>query len=271
MVMVSGSFWLGVEEVLNLLKEHSEKHKRPKQAVTKLQRWSGWASLAGGVLFVTAEVTRQAGDPYMLLSLVTYLSLSILGLIMFSAGVIVSVVDTVRSNRRPFVEHIDGIVEALRRERELIGALECFETVTLEFARKRLQLESSKVASRLAVIGGGEGLRTSLVGIAMLAAAMFSQYEPVIQGWTMKSVTYFGLALLVGLSIGGVLLRYGVSQAEYYSDIIGLALQRKTHLAKEPSRVPFTRRVLLDGGRQHRVVNAPRNCEPSMTRIEPHE
>jgi hypothetical protein len=107
-----------------------------------------------------------------------------------------------------------------------------------------LQLESTKVAARLGVIGVGEGLRTSLVGAAMLGAALISQYETVMHGWTMKTLAFFGVALLLGMSIGGLLVRYGASQADYYSEIIGLALQRKACTAKK-SREPFRRRVGL--------------------------
>lgn len=70
----------------------------------------------------------------------------------------------------------------------------------------------------------------------MLAAALISQYEAVVHGWTMKSLAFFGVALLLGLSIGGLLARYGASQADYYSEIIGLALQRKAYLVKKPRR-----------------------------------
>lgn len=65
--------------------------------------------------------------------------------------------------------------------------------MTLELARERLNLESTKVASRLGLIGGGEGLRTSLVGVAMLAVALISEYEPIVHGWT-KSLALFGVA-----------------------------------------------------------------------------
>lgn len=234
--MANNPFWAHVEEVLHLVKQHSERHKQPKLATTTLERLSGWASLAGGVIFVGGEVLRQVGDAKAPLLLMAYVSLSVLGLAIFMAGAMTGVVETVRRTRRPFVEHVDRVVEALGREYELIAALEHFEAVILETARKRLQLESTKVASRLGVIGGGEGLRTSLVGIAMLAAALISQYEAVVHGWTMKSLAFFGVALLLGLSIGGLLVRYGASQADYYSEIIGLALQRKAYMAKKPRR-----------------------------------
>lgn len=236
--MANSSFWAHVEEVLHLVKEHSAKYKQPNQPTTTRARLSGWASLTGGVIFVGGEVLRQVGD------LKGYLSLSILGLAIFMAGAIAAVVETVRTTRRPFVEIVNRAVEALGRESELIAALQRFETAILEVTRKRLQLESTRVASRLGVIGGGEGLRTSLVGIAMLAVTLISQYEPVVHGWTMKSLALFGVALLLGLSIGGLLVRYGASQADYYSEVIGLALQRKAYMAKK-SRNGFPRRVEL--------------------------
>jgi len=232
--MANDSFWAHVEQVLHLVKQHSERHEQSKQAATRLERLSAWASLVGGVIFVGGEVLRQIVDPKTPVLLMAHLSVSILGLSIFMVGVVTDIVDTVRGARRPFVEHVDGIVEALGRESELIAALDRFEAVILETARKRLQLESTKVASRLGVIGGGEGLRTSLVGIAMLAAALISQYEAVVHGWTMKSLAFLGVALLLGLSIGGFLLRYGASQADYYSEIIGLAIQRKAHMAAKP-------------------------------------
>jgi len=199
--MANNSFWAHVEEVLYIVKQHSERYKRTKQATTMLGRLSGWASLAGGVIFVGGEVLRQVGDPKTPLLLMAYVSLSILGLVIFMAGGMMGVVETVRKVRRPFVEHVDRVVDALGREYELIDALERFEAVILETARKRLQLESTKVASRLGVIGGGEGLRTSLVGIAVLAAALISQYEAVVHGWTTKCLAFFGIALLLGRRI----------------------------------------------------------------------
>lgn len=247
--MAISSFWIGVQEVLHLLKEHSEKYKRQKQATTKLERLSGWAVFAGGVLFFAGGVVRQVGDLEMPLPYWGYVSLSIFGLAVFAVGAVVSVVEFFRATRPPFVEHIVRIDEAIERERELIAALEVFETATLEFARMRLQLESTKVSSRLGVMGGGDGVRTSLVGVAMLGVALISQYEPVAHGWTMKSLGLFGLALLLGLSIGGLLIRYGVSQADYYSGIIGLALQRKGYLAKKP-RASFSRRAGLKEDRE---------------------
>lgn len=70
----------------------------------------------------------------------------------------------------------------------------------------------------------------------MLAAALIFQYEAVVHGWTMKSLAFFGIASLLELSIGGLLVRYGASQADYYSEIIGLALQRKVYMAEKPRR-----------------------------------
>jgi hypothetical protein len=246
MKLVSSSFWVDVEKVLSLVMEHSRRYKRSKQAANKLERWSGWATSIGGVVFFTGEMIRQLGDLKLPAAYFAYLSLAILGLAVFSAGAVVGVVVVVRSSRRPFVEHVERIIEALGRECELIAALERFDSMTLEFACKRLQIESAKVASRLGVIGGGEGLRTSLVGIAMLGTALISQYEPIVDGWTMKSLALFGVALLLGLSIGALLARYGASQSDYYSEIIRLALQRKERMAKE-LREPFSRRIKRKG------------------------
>lgn len=143
--MVSSSFWVGVEEVLNLVKEHSEKYKTPKEARTTRERLSGWAPLVGGVIFVAGEVLRQLGDVKIPFSYLAYLSLSILGLAIFIAGAMVGLVEIVRTTRRPFVEHVDRAIKALGRECELIEALERFETEVLEIARTRLQLQSTKV------------------------------------------------------------------------------------------------------------------------------
>ncbi len=241
--MAGHSFWSQVKEVLNLVKEHSQRYQRPKQATTRAERLSGWASLAGGVIFVGGEVLRQMGKPTM------YLALSMLGLTVFIAGAATGIVAAIRAMRRPFVDHIDRVVEALDREQELMMALERFEPVILRIARKRLQLQSTKVASRLGMIGGSEGLRTSLVGIAMLAATLVSQYEPVIHGWTMKSLAFFGVVLLLGLSIGGLLVRYGASEADYYSEILGIALERRAYMGKKPHRRFQRHRAANVGGR----------------------
>lgn len=234
--MTNSSFWTGVEEVLNLVKEHSEKYRRPKQVTTTLQRLSGWASLTGGVLFVGGEVLRQVGLHG------AYLSLSILGLVIFVAGTAAGLVESIRTTRRPFVDLVDRGVEALGRESELIAALECFECEILEIARKRLQLESTNVVSRLGLIGG-DRLKTSLVGVAILAATMISQYEPVVRGWTTKSLAFFGVVFLLGLSIGGLFARYAASQADYYSEIIGIAVQRKAYKSKKSPKVSVSRQT----------------------------
>jgi hypothetical protein len=233
-VMTNTSLWMCVEEVLKLVKKHSEKYRSPKQVTITLQRLSGWASVTGGVIFVGGEVLRQIGLQW------AYLSLAIFGLVIFVAGAVAGLVESIRTTRRPFVDLVDRVLEALGRESELIAVLECFEREVLEIARKRLQLESTKVASRLGLIGG-DGLKASLVGIAMLAAAMISQYEPVIRGWTTKSLAFFGVVLLLGLSIGGLLARYGASQADYYSEIIGIALQRKAYKSKKSPKLSASR------------------------------
>jgi hypothetical protein len=51
--MASGSLWVGVAEVLGVIKEHSEKYKPPKTAPTKLESLSGWAA---GVVCNAREV-----------------------------------------------------------------------------------------------------------------------------------------------------------------------------------------------------------------------
>ncbi|WP_129642651.1 hypothetical protein [Peristeroidobacter agariperforans] len=153
--------------------------------------------MIGGCLFVAGEVLRQVGGATTSWFYLAYLSLSILGLVVFLAGLVVILIEFARTTRRPFVEHVDRIIEALDREHELIAALEHFETSTLEFACERLKLQSTKVVSRLGMIGGGEGLRTSLVGIALLGVALISKYEPAVHGWTMNSLAFFGLALLL--------------------------------------------------------------------------
>jgi hypothetical protein len=124
----------------------------------------------------------------------------------------------------------------------LSATLERFEPLILELACERLRLESKKVSSRLAMIGGGEGLRTSLVGVSMLGVALVSKYETVIYGWTTKSLALFGVALLIGLSIGGLLAKYGSSRADYYCGIIKLVLLAKSRVTKKP-REAFSRRI----------------------------
>jgi hypothetical protein len=190
----------------------------------------------------SGEVLRQLGDHTVPSLRHAYLVLSILGLLLFLSGAVRLLVDLVRTTRRPFVEHLDGVFGALGREYELIGALLRFDAVTLELASERLSIQSTKVASRVGLIGGGEGLKTSLVGVVALAFAWFSQYALVVQGLTMKSFAFIGLALLVGLSIGGMLLRYGASEADYYRGLIRIALNLKAHDARTV-REPFARRM----------------------------
>jgi hypothetical protein len=148
----------------------------------------------------------------------------------------------VRTILHPFIEHISRISKALDHELELIAALARFDDKILEFVQKRLQLQSTRVTSRMEAIGSGDGLRMSLVGVVLLLVGVVSQYETAIHGLTMRSLTFFGAVLLLGLSIGGLLVRYGASQAEYYCGIIDLTLLRKAHRAKK-RRESFSRRV----------------------------
>jgi hypothetical protein len=151
-------------------------------------------------------------------------------------------IEFVRTIRHPFIEHISRINEALDHELELILTLARFDNEILDFAQRRLQLQSTRVTSRMEAIGGGDGLRMSLVGVVLLVVGLISQYDPAVHGLTMKILAFFGAALLLGLSIGGLLMRYGVSEAEYYCGIIELTLLRKAYRAKK-RRVPFSRRV----------------------------
>ncbi|HEY5755804.1 MAG TPA: hypothetical protein VIU34_08270 [Steroidobacter sp.] len=240
--MESSSLWIGVAEALRIIKEHSANHKPPKHTPTKLERLSGWAILLGGVIVVVGEAIRQMGDPKVPSVLHAYASISILGLIFFAVGAVVSVIEVVRSMRHPLAEHIDRITEAAGPEGKLFAALQPFEPVVLELTCERLMLESKKVSSRLAIIGGGDGLRTSMVGVALLGAALVSKYEAVIHGWTMKVLAFFGTVFLLGLSIGALHSRYGASRAEYYCDFIKLVLLVKSRVTKKP-RETFSSRV----------------------------
>lgn len=130
--MATDSFWSRIEEVLRLLKEHSERHERPRQAATRPERLSGWASLGGGVIFVGGEVLRQVGDPVTQPLQMTYVAWSILGLVIFMAGAVTGMIETFRRSRYPFIEHVDRVVEALGRERELIYS----EIIGLALQRK---------------------------------------------------------------------------------------------------------------------------------------
>ncbi|MBL8269701.1 hypothetical protein [Steroidobacter sp.] len=233
--MDSSSRWLGVKEVLRLLRDHSEAYKRPKYVPTKLERLSVSMIFMAGVVAVTGEALRRGGG-------LLAPSLIILAFLLFAAGALLIVVESIRTMRHPFLQFIDRIPEAMDRDSALIDALARFDAVVLELARGRLSLESKKAASKLELIGGGDGLRTSLVGIGTLGMAVIAAYEPIVNGWTLKSLALIGASLLLGLSIGGLLLRHGFSQAEYYCEIIGMALQMKADQAKSV-RIPFSRRI----------------------------
>lgn len=92
---MSSLIWDGVAEVLKLVKEHSERYKPPRHAMTKVERFSGWATLIGGAIVVAGEVVRQVGDAKMSSLYLAYMSLSILGLVIFATGVVVSLVEFV--------------------------------------------------------------------------------------------------------------------------------------------------------------------------------
>lgn len=238
--MAVDGFLQGVAEVLALVRAHSEKVNSRKRRSTVVQRWSDRLAAAGGFLFVVAIAVQPIWVSDARAKGWTIAVMLLVGTLALLGGLLTSVIDSVRTTKRPFAEHIDRILESLSGEGDLLDDLQGFEAPVLELARRRLNLESAKVTSRLKMIGGGDGLRASWIGIAVLGFAVLSQYEPFhVTAWSMTNVTLLGLALLLGLSIGGLFVRYGASQSNYYCEIIGLAIERKTHV----SATEVTRRI----------------------------
>lgn len=230
--MACDLFLQSVTEVLALVRAHSEKVHPTRPRSTLVQRWSARLTVAGGFLFFVATVSQAAWVSDARTAGST-LALLLVGTIALLGGLLTSVVDSVRTAKRPFADHVDRIVELLPAESDLLNELQRFETPALEFARKRLNLESEKVTSRLEMIGGGERLSASWIGIALLGFAVLSQYKSFdVTTGGVGGITLLGLALLLGLSIGALFVRYGASRSNYYSGILGLAIERKMHVAQ---------------------------------------
>ena len=233
--MASGAYPKDVVEVLNLVKVHSSKLKAKKISPSRLLVWSKWLWVAG-VLLTLASVTGQiiAGS---MRSDGMNLALALLwvaGVLLFLAGLMLPLIDEFRNLRRPIAQHVDNILGSLPIEDELLRNLQYFDVDTLQCARTRLNLESVRIASRLDLIGGN-GIKASLVGIAALVYGLLSQYKQLdLSALSLSSVVYLGFALLLGLSIGGWVIKYGASQSDYYSELIGLTIDRKSRSSGRP-------------------------------------
>lgn len=75
------------------------------------------------------------------------------------------VIDLVRTMKPPVTELMDRLLDVLPQEMEFVTRLTGFDEYSLEFARRRLEIESNKVLSRLELIGGDSVMKTSLLGI----------------------------------------------------------------------------------------------------------
>jgi len=146
----------------------------------------------------------------------------LLGVIALAVSVILEVVDL----KRPFAEHVDRILERLPAEGALLDELNTFSAQSLERARRRLNLESAKVTSRLELIGG-DVMKVSLVGLGALVYALFDQYRAM---GASGIVVYLGFALLFGAGIGAWIAKFGASQANYYAELISMVIDTKTDL-----------------------------------------
>lgn len=197
----------------------------PKSVQTGLRRsviWSRGLMAVGAVLLLASLVGANAN-----LRGIVILCIGFIGLIVLVIGLAIDLIDTLRTTKLPFLEHLERLHERLPREGDLLRQLDAFDVRVLESAQKRLRIESAHISVRLAVIGG-DGLKGSLIGIGALAYALLVHYAGSdFSSPGLAWVSLIGLAALLGMSIAGWSVKYGASQWDYYGELISFAIDSK--------------------------------------------
>lgn len=216
-----------VREILEIIRDQNLKVCVQRAPETAFERYAKWLIAVGLFILLACSISNAIIETQSEFARLALTGLIVLAPLLWVVGSILLVIDLKRTISRPFQKHVDGILELLPHESELLAKFGRFNVDSLQMARDRLRLESVKVTSRLGLIGG-EALKASLVGIGVLGYALLTAYrkfDPAAV--SLSDLTFLGLALVIGFSIGGWLVKFGVSLSDYYSDLIGMAIEGK--------------------------------------------
>jgi hypothetical protein len=152
------------------------------------------------------------------------------GLVVMLIGTVLTIVDWVRTMKPPLTELMDRILDVSPQETEFVTRLSAFDECSLEFARRRLEMESNKVLSRLDLIGGDGVMKTSLLGIGVVLVTLVVTCREVdFSKLSFAVLSVFGLALVAGMSIGAWQAKSGARRADFYVGMLSLAICSKEH------------------------------------------
>ena len=227
--MVIDHYAKNIASVLEVISSHWK--QAPKASRRNLSGYvitSRWLMAIGAGLMLLAaaiHVVRKAGDADQ--RDVAMGIVLLVGFVILLIGVAIDLFESVRTTKRPFAEHLDRMREQLPREHDLLLKLKAFDLSVLESAQRRLKLESTKVSSRLELIGG-DGLKASLVGVGTLAYALLTQYQGFeLSRLSLANIGFIGVALWLGMSLGAWSAKYGAAQWDYYSELLTFVIEGK--------------------------------------------
>ncbi len=222
-----------VKAIYQIIDEHATAVDRAaKPRLAKLGRWSNWLSMIGIWLVAINLIAYQAlaatrAHPGWVLGVLAFAAG---GLVVMLIGTVLMVVDAVRTMKPPLTELIDRLLDVSPQETELVTRLTAFDEYSLEFARRRLEIESNKVLSRLDLIGGDSVMKTSLLGIGVVLVSLVVTYREVdFSKLSLAVLGVFGLALVAGMSIGAWQAKSGARRADFYVGMLSLTIYTKEH------------------------------------------
>jgi di/tricarboxylate transporter len=218
--------------ILGLIETHAARIRATRPGKTKIERRSSWLTGLGATIFIIflglAHLYGSSKSDLTVSWAIVIVGAMCLGVLLMLIGLVLDGIHFRRTMKQPLVEHTTRIIDALPADTDLLTGLVEIEVSSLEFARKRLSIESTKVRSRLERLGGGSRVKASLAGVAFLCYLLVQQYIEVdFAALEFTNVTLLGLALLVGVSIAAWYVSSGAGEGDYYGEFIDLALQIK--------------------------------------------
>lgn len=221
-----------VKAIFQCIDEHATAVDRTgKPRLAKLARWSNWLSMIGIWLVAVSLIAHQAVAAMRAPTgwvLGGTLAFAAGGLVVMLIGTVLMVIDSVRTMKPPMTELMDRLLDVLPQETGFVTRLTRFDEYSLEFARRRLEIESNKVLSRLDLIGGDSVMKTSLLGIGVVLVTLVVSYREVdFSKLSFAVLSVFGLALVAGMSIGAWRAKSGAHRAGFYVGMLSLAIYSK--------------------------------------------